>query len=52
MAPTATPRVAVENLTVADLRILARKAGYQRLARSGRKADLIAALFDGVKWKL
>ena len=42
---TVSPRVvAVESLTVADLRILARQAGYKRLARSGRKAELIAVL--------
>ena len=38
------PRMVTEGLTVADLRILAREAGYKRLARSGRKAELIAVL--------
>ena len=35
---------AVNGLTVAQLRILARSAGYRTLARSGRRADLLAAL--------
>ena len=34
----------VNSLTVAQLRILARQAGYRTLARSGRRADLLAAL--------
>jgi hypothetical protein len=53
--PTVAPRVAVvaprvphpiaaENLKVAELRILARRAGYRKLARSGRKAELVAVL--------
>ena len=42
----ATPRVVAESLKVADLRILARQAGYKRLARSGRKAELVAVLFS------
>ena len=35
---------AVNSLTVAQLRVLARQAGYRSLARSGRRADLLAAL--------
>ena len=34
----------VNSLTVAQLRILARQAGFRGLARSGRRADLLAAL--------
>jgi len=34
----------VNGLTVAQLRIMARSAGYRALARSGRRADLLAAL--------
>jgi hypothetical protein len=34
----------VDRLTVAQLRILARQAGHRALARSGRRADLLAAL--------
>lgn len=45
---TVTPRVlhpiAAENLKVTELRILARQAGYKKLARSGRRAELIAVL--------
>ena len=41
---TVAPRVATENLKVADLRILARQAGYKKLARSGRRAELVAVL--------
>ena len=41
---TVAPRVATENLKVADLRILARQAGHKKLARSGRKAELVAVL--------
>jgi hypothetical protein len=37
----ATPAVA---LTVVQLRQLARAAGHRALARSGRRADLLAAL--------
>jgi hypothetical protein len=37
----ATPAAA---LTVAQLRQLARAAGFRALARSGRRADLLAAL--------
>ena len=35
---------AVNSLTVAQLRILARQAGHRSLARSGRRADLLAVL--------
>jgi hypothetical protein len=35
---------AVNGLTVAQLRIMARRAGHKQLARSGRRADLLAAL--------
>ena len=31
-------------LTVAQLRIIARQAGYKQLARSGRRVDLLQAL--------
>ena len=41
---TVAPRVVTESLKVADLRILARQAGYKKLARSGRKAELVAVL--------
>jgi hypothetical protein len=41
---TVAPRVATEGLKVADLRILARQAGYKKLARSGRRAELVAVL--------
>ena len=41
---TATPRVVTESLKVAELRILARRAGYKKLARSGRRAELVAVL--------
>lgn len=41
---TVAPRMVTEGLTVADLRIPAREAGYKRLARSGRKAELVAVL--------
>jgi hypothetical protein len=34
----------VNGLTVAQLRIMARQAGYRALARSGRRADLLAVL--------
>ena len=46
---TVTPRVVTESLKVADLRILARQAGYKKLARSGRKAELVAVLASEVK---
>lgn len=50
---TVTPRVlhpiAAENLKVADLRILARQAGHKKLARSGRKAELITVLTSEVR---
>jgi hypothetical protein len=32
------------SLTVAELRIMARSAGYRTLARSGRRADLLQVL--------
>jgi hypothetical protein len=35
---------AIKGLTVAQLRILAGQAGYRSLARSGRRADLLAVL--------
>ena len=44
-----TPTVAVVAPKVADLRILAREAGYKRLARSGRKAELVAVLSGRIK---
>lgn len=34
----------LERLTVAELRLQARAAGHRALARSGRRADLLAAL--------
>jgi hypothetical protein len=34
----------VSGLTVAQLRTLARQAGYKQLARSGRRAELLAVL--------
>ena len=34
----------VNSLTVAQLRVMARQAGHKQLARSGRRADLLAAL--------
>jgi hypothetical protein len=34
----------VNSLTVAQLRVMARSAGYRTLARSGRRAELLAAL--------
>jgi hypothetical protein len=34
----------LDTLTVAQLRIMARAAGHKRLARSGRRADLLAVL--------
>jgi hypothetical protein len=34
----------LNNQTVAQLRIMARQAGHRQLARSGRRADLLAAL--------
>lgn len=40
--PAASPPV--NSLTVAQLRIMARSAGYRTLARSGRRADLLAVL--------
>ena len=49
--PVASPSVAVappalDTLTVADLRRLARARGLSGLARKGRRADLLAALTD------
>jgi hypothetical protein len=38
------PAAALEASTVAELRRLARAAGHRQLARSGRRADLLAAL--------
>jgi hypothetical protein len=34
----------VNSQTVAQLRVLARRAGYRTLARSGRRSDLLAVL--------
>lgn len=34
----------VNSLTVAQLRVMARSAGHRALARSGRRADLLAVL--------
>jgi hypothetical protein len=36
--------VPLDYLTVRELRLLARAAGHRALARSGRRADLLAAL--------
>jgi hypothetical protein len=47
IAPPAPRRPAAGPLTalpVRELRLLARAAGHRQLARSGRKADLLAAL--------
>jgi hypothetical protein len=41
---TTEPVQALGHLTVVQLRQLAREAGHKQLARSGRKADLLAAL--------
>ena len=46
---TATPRVVTESLKVAELRTLARQAGYKKLARSGRRAELVAVLSSEVR---
>ena len=46
---TVAPRMVTESLTVANLRILAREAGYKKLARSGRKAELVAVLSGEVR---
>lgn len=46
-APTQQPEppsLAVDHLPVVELRKLARAAGYRNLARSGRRAELLAAL--------
>lgn len=48
-AAIATPAAAIaapplDTLTVIELRKLARAAGHRQLARSGRKADLLAVL--------
>jgi hypothetical protein len=42
-APT-LPVLPLECLTVRELRVQARAAGFRALARSGRRADLLAAL--------
>lgn len=42
--PSQAPQSSPQSLTVRELRQLARKAGHKALARSGRKADLLAAL--------
>jgi hypothetical protein len=39
-----TGRMALVGLPVVELRRLARAAGFRALARSGRRADLLAAL--------
>ena len=44
VAPRVLHPIAAENLKVAELRILARQAGYKKLARSGRRAELVAVL--------
>jgi len=49
MVATVAPMVVTESLKVADLRILARQAGHKKLARSGRRAELVAALASKVK---
>jgi hypothetical protein len=43
-AATAEPMAALEDLTVVQLRQMARAAGHKALARSGRKADLLQVL--------
>ena len=43
-APAAAPAPALEALAVRELRQLARTAGHRALARSGRRADLLAVL--------
>jgi hypothetical protein len=45
--PLSMPAASVptlDGLTVAQLRVMARQAGFRTLARSGRRADLLAAL--------
>jgi len=42
--PLQAPQSPLQSLTVRELRQLARKAGHKALARSWRKADLLAAL--------
>ena len=43
--PAAAPMSAApDRLTVVQLRTMARQAGHRSLARSGRRADLLAAL--------
>jgi len=44
MAPVAAAAPPLETLTVAQLRKLARARGMSKLARNGRRADLISAL--------
>ena len=44
VAPRVLHPIAAENLKVPELRILARQAGYKKLARSGRRAELVAVL--------
>jgi hypothetical protein len=44
IAATAAPRTQLEALPVRELRRLARAAGHRALARSGRRAELLAAL--------
>ena len=46
--PAPTTAEALEALPVRELRILAREAGHRALARSGRRADLLEALRQGV----
>jgi hypothetical protein len=43
-APSPAPVAALERLRVVELRVLARAAGFPRLARSGRRAELLQAL--------
>ena len=46
--PALAAAEALEALPVRELRILAREAGHRALARSGRRADLLEALRQGV----
>jgi len=43
-APTAPPAARLAGLKVAELRTMARVAGLPKLARHGRKAELLVAL--------
>ena len=43
-APAPAPVAPLERLRVVELRALARDAGFPRLARSGRRAELLEAL--------